>query len=767
MSATVLGQGPMTRVADRILHRSGSFLIGSALLAGAALISPNWISSLILAALVGVLLSCLAISALLCRIKRSLQTQALDLLSQMLPTEGAMVMLSDGMAQMLSPAPMETAVSNRQSGQETTAVSLTSYGFDLVAIRHLANRAIALGRIRDDNHLGQVDVIRIAPDLLIWFFSGGANPAAATAARAPEGSLRLPMLRVGKTGTILFLNAAARGLLGGRAKSLEQVFLNAPPRGGEIAEVAIKGGSRSCLIAESAGAAGCREIYLLPPPVPGVDGANSVSFDSLPVPLLKVAPDGKILQANGMARQLICQAITRHTVMSDLMEGLGRSIADWLCEAAAGRGLHHSEFLRLKRTDSETFVQVTITRLQENGKVSLIAVLNDATELKTLEAQFVQSQKMQAIGQLAGGVAHDFNNLLTAISGHCDLLLLRHDQGDPDYGDLVQINQNSNRAAALVGQLLAFSRKQTLRPEVVDLRDTLSELTHLLNRLVGEKVSLSLSHDPTLATIRADKRQLEQVLMNLVVNARDAMVDGGDITIQTAGVRLEIPLTRDRAVVPPGDYVSVKVSDNGCGIAPDNLAKVFEPFFTTKRTGDGTGLGLSTAYGIVKQSGGYIFIDSVVGAGTSFTLFFPVYDQLGSRRKQTIAPAIDNVQPNAGGVVLLVEDEAPVRAFASRALRLRGFTVLEADSGEAALKTLEDASLNIDLFVTDVVMPGLDGPGWVRQARRQRPDVKVVFVSGYAEDSFADQQAQISGSVFLPKPFSLAELTTLVQNQII
>ena len=210
-------------------------------------------------------------------------------------------------------------------------------------------------------------------------------------------------------------------------------------------------------------------------------------------------------------------------------------------------------------------------------------------ELKTLEAQFVQSQKMQAIGQLAGGVAHDFNNLLTAISGHCDLLLLRHDQGDPDYADLVQINQNANRAAALVGQLLAFSRKQTLRPELLDLRDTLSDLTHLLNRLVGEKIELTLSHDPVLPAIRGDRRQLEQVLMNLVVNARDAMPDGGTIRIETERRLLLEPLKRDRAMVEPGEYASVKVSDAGVGIAQDSLQKVFEPFYTTKRTGEGTG----------------------------------------------------------------------------------------------------------------------------------------------------------------------------------
>jgi two-component system cell cycle sensor histidine kinase/response regulator CckA len=393
-------------------------------------------------------------------------------------------------------------------------------------------------------------------------------------------------------------------------------------------------------------------------------------------------------------------------------------------------------------------------------------VLNDVTEHKSLEAQFVQSQKMQAIGQLAGGVAHDFNNLLTAISGHCDLLLLRHDQGDPDYGDLIQIHQNANRAASLVGQLLAFSRKQSLMPEIIDLRDALSDLTHLLNRLVGEKVRLTLSQDPALRCIRADKRQLEQVIMNLVVNARDAMPDGGEIRIETSNVVLDVPLERDRATVASGPYVVVRVIDQGTGIPSDKITKIFEPFYTTKRPGEGTGLGLSTAYGIVKQTGGFIFVDSTPGQGATFTLYFPAHDRPSAEaqpEQRDIAPV---PQRKADGVVLLVEDEAPVRAFASRALRLRGYSVLEADSAEAALKLLADPDLAVDLFVTDVIMPGKDGPTWVREALADRPQTKVVFVSGYAEDAFAEHKASIPNSVFLPKPFSLTDLTQTVQRQL-
>jgi two-component system cell cycle sensor histidine kinase/response regulator CckA len=293
----------------------------------------------------------------------------------------------------------------------------------------------------------------------------------------------------------------------------------------------------------------------------------------------------------------------------------------------------------------------------------------------------------------------------------------------------------------------------------------LSDSTHLLNRLVGEKVTLTLDHDPGLSPIRADKRQLEQVLMNLVVNARDAMPEGGNIRIETENVTLNEGLSRDRVTVPPGDYVALRVHDTGIGIPEDKRTQVFVPFYTTKKTGDGTGLGLSTAYGIIKQTGGYIFVDSTVGVGTSFSILIPAHD--APIEIEETPDVVDPVVPSNGdGVVLLVEDEAPVRAFASRALRLRGFTVLEADCAEAALSMLADTDLEVDLFLTNVIMPGKDGPTWVREALEKRPDTKVVFVSGYAEEAFGEEQRSIPNSVFLPKPFSLNELTKTVHNQL-
>jgi len=570
-----------------------------------------------------------------------------------------------------------------------------------------------------------------------------------------RGSVALPLLTVGRSGTVLSMNDAARRLVGDRCRALEQIFPELPLRPGHMQTVTAADGPVQRLIAQTEGLAGRlagdRETRPLAPRVADRRGDAR----------------GQVLMANRMALTLLDRETCTDVPLSSLMEGLGRSISDWLADAVAGRLTQTSEFLRLTRPDRDVFVQVSLHRTGADDEAALVAVLSDATEFKALEAQFVQSQKMQAIGELAGGVAHDFNNLLTAISGHCDLMLLRHDQGDPDFADLMQINQNANRAAALVGQLLAFSRKQTLRPEVLDMRNTLADLTHLLNRLVGERVTLSLTHDPALRAIRADKRQLEQVLVNLVVNARDAMPEGGEIRIETETVHLDTPMTRDRATVPPGAYVAIRVTDDGVGMEEDVRKKVFEPFFTTKGVGQGTGLGLSTAYGIVKQSGGFIFVDSTLGQGSCFTLYLPCHADAKTLMPAAPVPAdaMASAKP-AEGVVLLVEDEAPVRAFAARALRLRGYTVIEADSAEAALDLLRDRDLAVDVFVTDVVMPGRDGPSWVKEALRERPSVQVVFVSGYAEESFGEAQKELPNSVFLPKPFSLADLTETVHRQL-
>ncbi len=574
-----------------------------------------------------------------------------------------------------------------------------------------------------------------------------------------------PVVSIGRGGEILDMNEAAIRLFGKPMSSISQLVDDQWDYGDGVTSVQTSRGAMQVVTCELHRSDACRHILFVPQANDCGDDKWTL-FSDLPVPVMHLAPNGDILEANKLAENMVGQFSSETANIEHVMYGLGRPIQDWLTEAVEPATAPCSEFLRLNRKNTEMFVQVTLARIVRDGNVGLMAVLNDATELKTLEAQFVQSQKMQAVGQLAGGVAHDFNNLLTAISGHCDLLLLRHDQNDPNFGDLVQINQNANRAAALVSQLLAFSRKQTLRPEPLDLRDTISDLIHLLNRLVGEKVTLTLSHDPVLRPVRADKRQLEQVLMNLVVNARDAMPSGGEIRIETEVMSLKEPLIRDRATVPSGEYVTVKVIDSGTGIPPDKIQKVFEPFFTTKRTGEGTGLGLSTAYGIIKQTGGFIFVDSKPGKGAEFTVLLPI----ASGRNQTEVKAEvlpETLRSRQGeGVVLLVEDEAPVRAFATRALRLRGYTVIEADSAESALKLLEDHELRVDVFVTDVVMPGMDGPTWVRQAMKTRPEVRVIFMSGYTEGALEDVVPDLPNSSFLPKPFSLTELTETVFQQL-
>lgn len=499
-------------------------------------------------------------------------------------------------------------------------------------------------------------------------------------------------------------------------------------------------------------------------PPPETPRAGGEEFDRLPVPLLILDPSARILRINEAARQLLGDAQPGAHLCS-FLDGAGREIGDWVSDVCVGRTAGGAEVLHVKGEGSDRFLQVSLT--PSEGDCATV-VLSDASALKTLEAQFVQSQKMQAIGQLAGGIAHDFNNLLTAITGHCDLLMLRHDKADPDFADLDQISQNANRAAALVRQLLAFSRKQVLKPQILDLRDALSDLTHLLNRLVGERVVLTFDHDPALQLIRADRRQLEQVIMNLVVNARDAMPDGGDISIRTDNLELKQPIEVGRARLPAGDYVRVEVCDQGCGMEAEELSKIFEPFYTTKRTGEGTGLGLSTAYGIVKQTGGYIFCDSTPGVGSVFSLFFPAHDPLRPDPAEEAAPAAAPVPARAetDATILLVEDEAPVRAFASRALKLQGYSVLEAASAEDALALLADQRLKVDVFVTDVVMPGMDGPAWVRTALRDRPRTRVIFISGYAEDVFAEGHSPVPNSAFLAKPFSLSDLTAMVGRQL-
>ncbi|OYX05006.1 MAG: hybrid sensor histidine kinase/response regulator, partial [Caulobacter vibrioides] len=402
----------------------------------------------------------------------------------------------------------------------------------------------------------------------------------------------------------------------------------------------------------------------------------------------------------------------------------------------------------------------------------LVAYMIDVSEQKQIELQLAQAQKMQAIGQLAGGVAHDFNNLLTAIQLRLDELLHRHPVGDPSYEGLNEIRQTGVRAADLVRKLLAFSRKQTVQREVLDLGELISEFEVLLRRLLREDVKLITDYGRDLPQVRADKSQLETAVMNLAVNARDAVraaKGGGVVRIRTAR------LTRDEAIqlgfpAADGDTAFIEVSDDGPGIPPDVMGKIFDPFFTTKPVGEGTGLGLATVYGIVKQSDGWIHVHSRPNEGAAFRIFLPVYEAPAGA--VAVAAAAEPAKPRAArdlsgaGRILFVEDEDAVRSVAARLLRARGYEVLEAADGEEALIIAEENAGTIDLLISDVIMPGIDGPTLLKKARGYLGTAPVMFISGYAEAEFSDLLEGETGVTFLPKPIDIKTLAERVKQQL-
>ncbi len=491
--------------------------------------------------------------------------------------------------------------------------------------------------------------------------------------------------------------------------------------------------------------------------------AHSSNFqtllDVLPIGLALVDRDGRFLTMNEAFRRAarISGAGTPVYPGDLVVKEDKAAVADAVRRNARGPAMSGDLAVRLARHTGEP-VALTIAGLRGLGDAAVLLLLKDNSEEAKLKRQVMQATKMQVVGQLAGGVAHDFNNILTAIIGHCDLMLMRHTPGDSDYDDIQQVKSNSNRAAGLTRQLLAFSRQQTLRPQVLQLPDVVSEVSHLLKRLLGETVELMVKHGRNLGPVRADPGQLEQVIVNLAVNARDAMQSkgGGTLTIQTYSVRADQVAELGSDILPVADYSALSVTDTGSGISPSVLGKIFEPFFTTKEVGKGTGLGLSTVYGIVKQSGGFIFADSKVGEGTRFVIYLPVH-----REEAVVTKSRRIEKPKANelwgtGTVLLVEDEPMVRSVAERALTRHGYQVITADNGEEALDVLARGE-PIDLLISDVVMPGMDGPTMVREARKSRPELKILFISGYAEEQLR-KSIDIENVNFLPKPFSVTEL---------
>ncbi len=479
-------------------------------------------------------------------------------------------------------------------------------------------------------------------------------------------------------------------------------------------------------------------------------------LDLVPAHLALVDRDGRLLALNAALRQSL-GGISPPRYPGDLVVADDKAaLADHVRRLSGARALSGDIAVRLAQSPDEP-VTVTASSVRGLGAAAVLLAVRDDGPAAPLRAETAQQNKMEAVGHLAGGVAHDFNNLLTAILGICDLMLMRHLPGDSDFDDIQQIRSNSNRAASLTRHLLAFSRQQTLRPQVVLLPDLLSEVTHLLKRLLGEGIVLEVEHAREQGPVRVDAPQLEQVVVNLAVNARDAMPDGGTLTIETYAVSAREVREQPGSGLPVADYTALRVTDTGPGIPPAVLPKIFDPFFTTKELGKGTGLGLSTVYGIVRQSGGFIAVDKAPNGGARFTIHLPVHTgPLEVRAESRRRVAADWGQ----GTILLVEDEDMVRSVAQRALSRAGYTVRAAASGDEALALLA-ADPAIDAVVSDVAMPGLDGPQTVRAVRERLPDVPVLFMSGYAEEH-ARRRIDVDNAAFLPKPFSVAQLTDAV-----
>lgn len=453
------------------------------------------------------------------------------------------------------------------------------------------------------------------------------------------------------------------------------------------------------------------------------------------------------------------------------------------------------------RLNSDKIVKINIAPRQrihceKNTIDGYVLYLSDTTEEKNLELKYAQAQKMQAMGQLAGGVAHDFNNLLTAMIGFCDLLLQRHGIGDPSFADLNQIRNNANRAATLVKQLLAFSRKQPLKPKLIDVTENFVELQYLLKRTLGEQISLEFNHGTDLGYIRVDPVQFSQVIVNLVVNAKDAMNGKGSLKISTHTEKLNAPYQFGADTISEGDFVVINVSDTGCGIKQEHLSRIFEPFFSTKENivGSGTGLGLATVYGIIRQTEGFIKVDSIVGKGTTFSIYLPRFekredenDVVYEENSQEITPTLtSSINPQTQKMVfglnvlkidrsikptvnlnpenikiLFVEDEDSVRAFGVRALKKKGFEVASCNCAENALELLEKQE-KFDMLITDMVMPGISGAELAKIVKQKIPEIKIILASGYSEEIAKRELAGSDDFEFIAKPYSLGDLTQKV-----
>jgi two-component system, cell cycle sensor histidine kinase and response regulator CckA len=486
-----------------------------------------------------------------------------------------------------------------------------------------------------------------------------------------------------------------------------------------------------------------------------------------PFGLAQINDKGVVTEGNGLFFGLSPQLKAGASLLAQIRLADRDAATRALAVVRAQRGVAEHVDVVLEG-DNPRAVQFTFTRLADDTD-AVTVFSTDNTESKSLEVQLAQSQKMQAVGQLASGIAHDFNNVLTPIIGFADLLLGKMRPTDPSFADIMSIKQNANRAANLVRQLLAFSRKQTMQPKVHSLTDAMSDLGNLLGRVLGEKTELSIVHGRDLGLVMVDVHQFEQVIINLAVNARDAMPQGGKLTVRTFNMSQEQAFQKAQELnqpLPPGDYVVCEVEDTGSGIAKEIVDKIWEPFFSTKDVGKGTGLGLSMVYGIIKQTGGYIYCDSVVGRGTVFSIYLPRHypAPVATVVESKIAAPAKREDFTGKGRILVVEDEDSVRAFAVRALTSRGYTVEEANSGEVGLEVIENAKEGFELILSDVVMPEMDGPTFLSELRKRGIKTKFIFMSGYAADAFERNLENPNEFGFLDKPFSLKQLIEKVKE---
>jgi two-component system cell cycle sensor histidine kinase/response regulator CckA len=499
-------------------------------------------------------------------------------------------------------------------------------------------------------------------------------------------------------------------------------------------------------------------------------------FQSAPFGIAILGPDGRITSSN--------PAFSRMVVL-DGGSGVGSAAVETLCRHAKSETRESVEAgvkRALSGRASGAPVEITVGEKGEHvtrvymspfaaagvAREAAILYVVDATEQKALEAKFAQSQKMEVVGKLAGGIAHDFNNMLTAILGFSDMLLTMHRPKDLAYKDIMNIKSSANRAAELVRKLLALARQQTLQNEVVNLGEVLIDESSLFKRYLGEKSELKVSSVPDLWYVMTDKHEFVQALFNLITNAKDAMPDGGTLTISARNVPERETLKIAHREFTAGEYVLIEVSDTGEGMSAEVMDKIFEPFFTTKAIGKGTGLGLASVYGMVKQSGGYIYPESEPGKGTTFKIYLP--RRHVDEKDETTQPKEKKKEVRAAdltgkGRVLLVEDEEVVRNFAARALKRQGYRVLEAESGVDAIEVMEKNKGKIDLVVSDVVMPEMDGPTLLKELRKTNPDLKFIFVSGYPNDAFKESLGD-EEFAFLPKPFSLPQLAAKVKEEL-